>query len=142
MGSEVLVKLRELKDGYAVIESEYGTWKIAEDDWWLAVEDGRYIGGDVYFVHDADVVRWALKYGYTIDEGLAKSVAKAVLEGADSAPYSRAWVTFVFYVINKLGYKFNEVADEEEVDGTLFEEAVEGAEEFMRQWVEGRASLF
>ncbi|MGC9119645.1 MAG: hypothetical protein ACP5I3_11780 [Thermoproteus sp.] len=131
----VMVRLVELREGYAVIESEFGTWKVKEDDWWSTVEDARYIGGDIYFVYDADIVRWALIYGYNIDEDLARAVAKAVLEGADSIPYARAWLTLTLYVINnKLDYR----PDGDEDEDSSFEEA----EEFIRRWVAGEVSLF
>jgi hypothetical protein len=134
----VFVKLLEWSPGYVILETDYGYWKIREEDWDLVYKNAHYIGGVYYFVHAADIVWLGIKYNYPIDENLAREVIREVLEGAEDAPHVRAWVVLMQYVMRRLGYVFSE---DDDSDDAAFEEAVEAAEEYIRKWVEGEVSL-
>jgi hypothetical protein len=132
------IKLLEWSPGYVVIEHEQGIWKIKEEDWDLVYKDARYLGGNYYLIHEADLVWLAVKYNYPVDEDLAREVIREVLEGAEDAPHVRAWVVLMEFVMKRLGYRFEE---DDDSDDAAFEEAVEAAEEYIRKWVEGEVSL-
>ena len=134
----VFVELLEWNPGYVILETDYGYWKIKEEDWDLVYKDARYVGGNYYFIQAADLVWLAVKYGFPVDEDLAREVIREVLEGAEDAPHVRAWVVLMQYIMKRLGYVFSE---DDDSDDAVFEEAVEAAEEYIRRWVEGEVSL-